>query len=87
MPAVLVENGVEHPVKFRYRGMYSASHYLGGKKSFRLSLKKNNPFAPCTAVERDQPEVLQHGEQPHGELDRRAHGRDGCRGTKWSSCA
>ncbi|MBL7937793.1 MAG: CotH kinase family protein [Flavobacteriales bacterium] len=46
MPAVLVENGVEHPVKFRYRGMYSASHYLGGKKSFRLSLKKDNPFAP-----------------------------------------
>ncbi len=46
VPAVLVENGVEHPVKFRYRGIYSTSHYLGGKKSFRLSLKKDNPFAP-----------------------------------------
>ena len=46
VPAVLVDNGVEHPVKFRYRGVYSASHYLGGKKSFRLSLKKDNPFSP-----------------------------------------
>lgn len=46
MPAMLVENGVEHPAKFRYRGIYSASHYLGGKKSFRLALKENNPFKP-----------------------------------------
>lgn len=46
MPATLVQNGVHHPVKFRYRGIYSASHYLGGKKSFRLTLKKNNPFGP-----------------------------------------
>lgn len=46
MPALLVENGVEHEVKFRYRGIYSASHYLGGKRSFRLSLKKDNPFKP-----------------------------------------
>lgn len=46
MPAVLLENSVEYPVKFRYRGIYSASHYLGGKKSFRLSLKKEGPFKP-----------------------------------------
>ncbi len=46
VPATVVEDGVEFPAKFRYRGMYSASHYLGGKKSFRLSLKKKNPFAP-----------------------------------------
>ncbi|MBK8531987.1 MAG: CotH kinase family protein [Flavobacteriales bacterium] len=46
MPATLVENGVEYPVEFRYRGIYSASHYLGGKKSFRLKLPKKNPFAP-----------------------------------------
>lgn len=44
--ARLVENGVEYPARFRYRGIYSASHYLGGKKSFRLSLKKDNPFKP-----------------------------------------
>jgi len=46
MPAMLVENGVQYPVKFRYRGVYSTSHFLGGKKSFRLSLKKDNPFSP-----------------------------------------
>lgn len=45
-PATLVENGVDHPVQFRYRGMYSASHFLGEKRSFRLSLKKRSPFAP-----------------------------------------
>lgn len=44
--ALLVDNGVEYPAKFRYRGIYSASHYLGGKKSFRLSLKEDNPFKP-----------------------------------------
>ena len=45
-PATLLEHGVEYPVTFRYRGMYSASHYLGDKRSFRLKLKKDNPFAP-----------------------------------------
>ena len=30
-PATLMQDGVAHPVKFRYRGMYSASHFLGGK--------------------------------------------------------
>lgn len=46
MPATLVDHGLEHPAQFRYRGIYSASHYLGGKKSFRLKLKKGNPFEP-----------------------------------------
>lgn len=46
VPAKLLEHGVEYPVRFRYRGVYSASHYLGGKKSFRLSLKEDNPFKP-----------------------------------------
>ncbi|MCB0769664.1 MAG: CotH kinase family protein [Flavobacteriales bacterium] len=45
-PALLVQDGVEHPVKFRYRGMYSASHFLGNKRSFRLYLKKKSPLAP-----------------------------------------
>lgn len=44
--AVLIDDGVEHKVKFRYRGVVTPSHYLGGKKSFRLSMKRSNPFAP-----------------------------------------
>jgi len=50
MPATVMEHGVAHPAKFRYRGIYSASHYLGDKKSFRLRLKKNNPFAPYRKI-------------------------------------
>lgn len=46
MPARLVEHGVEYAARFRYRGIYSASHYLGGKRSFRLALKEDNPFKP-----------------------------------------
>ncbi|TXI81085.1 MAG: hypothetical protein E6Q44_05280 [Flavobacteriales bacterium] len=45
-PATLLAHGVEFPAKFRYRGLYSASHYLGGKRSFRLRLKEDNPFKP-----------------------------------------
>lgn len=45
-PATLIQDGIEHPVEFRYRGMYSASHFLGGKRSFRLYLKKKSPLAP-----------------------------------------
>lgn len=44
--AVLTENGVEHKARFRYRGAYTPSHFLGGKKSFRLSMKRSNPWAP-----------------------------------------
>lgn len=48
--AVLRSNGVEHKVKFRYRGVYSPSHFLGGKKSFRLTMKRSNPWAPYRKV-------------------------------------
>lgn len=44
--ALLVEHGVEHKARFRYRGAYTPSHFLGGKKSFRLSLKRGNPWSP-----------------------------------------
>lgn len=44
--ARLWENGVAHKVRFRYRGAVTPSHYLGGKKSFRLNLKESSPWAP-----------------------------------------
>lgn len=44
--ATVVDHGAAYPAEFRYRGIYSASHYLGGKKSFRLKLKKSSPFKP-----------------------------------------
>ena len=44
--AVLVQNGIRYKTKYRYRGLVATTHYLGGKKSFRLNLKKDNPFAP-----------------------------------------
>lgn len=44
--AVLTENGITYPANYRYRGLVASTHYLGGKKSFRLNLKKDNPFAP-----------------------------------------
>lgn len=46
MAASIIDNGTTHDVKFRYRGIFSASHYLGDKRSFRLSLKKDGPFKP-----------------------------------------
>lgn len=48
--ATLVENGIHHKVKFRYRGVFTPSHFLGGKKSFRLSMKKSNPWSPYRRV-------------------------------------
>lgn len=48
--AVLAHNGVEYKAKFRYRGIYTPSHFLGDKKSFRLSLKARNPWAPYRKV-------------------------------------
>lgn len=48
--ARLIENGVEHKARFRYRGMYTPSHFLGEKKSFRLSMKGSNPWAPYRRV-------------------------------------
>ncbi|MBK8499141.1 MAG: CotH kinase family protein [Flavobacteriales bacterium] len=44
--AFLIENGVRHKARFRYRGVFTPSHFLGGKKSFRLSMKRSNPWAP-----------------------------------------
>lgn len=48
--AKLIEQDVEHKVRFRYRGLYTPSHFLGGKKSFRLSMKRSNPWAPYRKV-------------------------------------
>ncbi|MFN6178764.1 MAG: CotH kinase family protein [Flavobacteriales bacterium] len=50
VPAVLHHNGIDHKVRFRYRGVYATSHFLGGKRSFRLSMKRSNPFAPYRKV-------------------------------------
>lgn len=44
--ATLIDKGIRYPAKFRYRGVYATTHFLGGKKSFRLNLKKDNPFSP-----------------------------------------
>ena len=41
--AVLIDNGTRYPVKFRYRG-FGPIHHLGGKKSFRLKMKRDGPF-------------------------------------------
>ncbi len=48
--AILTDNGVAHKVKFRYRGVVTPSHFLGGKKSFRLSMKRSNPWLPYRKV-------------------------------------
>jgi hypothetical protein len=44
--ATLIDKGIRYPARFRYRGVYATTHFLGGKRSFRLVLKKDNPFAP-----------------------------------------
>ncbi len=44
--AALLDKGIRYPARFRYRGVYATTHFLGGKRSFRLSLKRGNPFAP-----------------------------------------
>lgn len=48
--AVLHDKGIEHRVRFRYRGVYAPSHFLGGKKSFRLGMKRSGPLAPYRRV-------------------------------------
>lgn len=48
--AVLLHQGLEHKARFRYRGAVTPSHFLGGKKSFRLSLKGSSPWAPYRKV-------------------------------------
>jgi CotH kinase protein len=56
--AQLLENGIAHKVKFRYRGAFSPSHFLGGKKSFRLSMKRSNPWSPYRKVNVINPKAL-----------------------------
>ncbi len=48
--ALLRENSIDHKVKFRYRGVFTPSHFLGGKKSFRLAMKSTNPWSPYRRV-------------------------------------
>lgn len=48
--ARIVANGVEHKARFRYRGVVTPSHYLGGKKSFRLTMKRSGPWSPYRRV-------------------------------------
>lgn len=48
--ARLIANGVEHKARFRYRGVVTPSHYLGGKRSFRLNMKRSGPWSPYRRV-------------------------------------
>lgn len=48
--ATILANGVEHKARFRFRGVVTPSHYLGGKKSFRLTMKRSGPWAPYRRV-------------------------------------
>lgn len=57
-PAIWLHNGIEHEVKFRYRGSYTPSHFLGEKRSFRLTTKKNGPFAPYRKLNFINPKAL-----------------------------
>ena len=43
-------NGVRYPAKFRYRGALTPSHFLGGKRSFRLTFKDPPPQLPFRKV-------------------------------------
>lgn len=58
IPAMLHHHGAEHKVRFRYRGVYATSHFLGGKRSFRLSMKRSNPFAPYRKVNLINPKAF-----------------------------
>lgn len=58
VPATVVHSGIHHNVKFRYRGAYTPSHFLGGKKSFRITTKKNGPFAPYRKLNLINPKAL-----------------------------
>jgi hypothetical protein len=50
VPAELHYNGIHHQVRFRYRGALTPLHFLGGKKSFRLSVKGPPPHLPFRRV-------------------------------------
>ncbi|HRH39258.1 MAG TPA: CotH kinase family protein, partial [Flavobacteriales bacterium] len=41
---------MDHKARFRYRGVFSPSHFLGGKKSFRLTMKSDGPLSPYRKV-------------------------------------
>ena len=58
MKASLLFNGLEHEAKLRYRGLYATTHFMGNKKSFRLSLKKGNPFDPLRRVNLINPKAF-----------------------------
>ncbi len=45
-PAHMHYNSIHHEVRFRYRGALTPSHYLGGKRSFRLAIKKPPQHMP-----------------------------------------
>ncbi len=44
--AEVIDRDGRHPAGFRYRGMVVTTHFLGGKKSFRLTMEKGGPFPP-----------------------------------------
>lgn len=43
-------DGVEYPARFRYRGALTPSHYLGEKRSFRLTFRDPPPQFPYRKV-------------------------------------
>ena len=50
VPADVRINGVRYNAKFRYRGALTPSHFLGTKRSFRLSFKDPPPDLPFAKV-------------------------------------
>jgi len=50
VPAVVRINGVRYAAKFRYRGALTPSHFLGNKRSFRLTFKDPPPDLPFRKV-------------------------------------
>ena len=48
--AAVLLNGVRYPAKFRYRGALTPSHFLGEKRSFRLTFKDPPPQLPFKKV-------------------------------------
>lgn len=55
--AALVDHGVRYPVEFRYRG-FGAVHHVGGKRSFRLKMKRDGAFAPYKRLNFLNPKTL-----------------------------
>lgn len=50
IPATVRIDGVEHPARFRYRGALTPSHFLGEKRSFRLTFRDAPPQFPFRKV-------------------------------------